>query len=81
MHSSAFEYLKPDEEQLRRMAIVRAAAKDFSETLAREVPDGPDRTYIMRELRSLAMWANVAITRLPDGSPRTFYPPADIPPR
>jgi hypothetical protein len=81
MHPSTFDYLKPTDEQLRRMEIVRAAAKDYYGTLDRELPVGPDRTYIMRELRSLAMWVNVAITRWPDGSPRDYYPQRIIPPR
>jgi hypothetical protein len=27
-------------------------------------------TYILRKLREVGMWANVSITRNPDGSPR-----------
>ena len=34
------------------------------------LPDGPDKTFVIRNHRSNAMWANVAITRLPDGTPR-----------
>jgi hypothetical protein len=34
------------------------------------LPDGPDKTFVIRAHRSNAMWANVAITRLPDGTPR-----------
>jgi hypothetical protein len=34
------------------------------------VPEGPDKTYLMRKLREVAMWANVAVTRQPDGTPR-----------
>ena len=32
--------------------------------------DGPDKTFMLRQLRDCAMWANIAITRNPDGSPR-----------
>lgn len=70
MHSSTFEYLKPTGEQIEKMALVREAAKTFSEVLTTELPDGPDKTYAIRKLRELAMWANVTITRQPDGSPR-----------
>ena len=35
------------------------------------IPDGPDKTYMLRKFREVAMWANIAITRNPDGSPRT----------
>jgi hypothetical protein len=71
MHSSTFEYLKPTDEQLKTMRLVRVASNDFAEILDREIPDGPDKTYLMRKFREVSMWANVAITRQPDGSPRT----------
>ena len=71
MHSTTFEYLKPTDEQIESMAIVREAFAALSEKVLVTVPDGPDRTYLMRKLRECGMWANVAITRLPDGSPRT----------
>jgi len=35
------------------------------------LPDGPDKTFIIRAHRANAMWSNVAITRQADGSPRT----------
>lgn len=70
MHSTTYEYLKPTDEQLAAMARVRAAAKAYSDVLEAELPDGPDKTFTIRNHRSNAMWANVAITRQPDGSPR-----------
>jgi hypothetical protein len=33
------------------------------------LPPEPDKTYVLRQLRDRAMWANVAITRQPDGTP------------
>jgi hypothetical protein len=71
MHPSTFEYLKPTDEQIERMARVRAAAKAYSDVLDAELPEGPDKTFVLRAHRSNAMWVNVAITRLPDGTPRT----------
>lgn len=70
MHPSTYEYLKPTDEQIRQMAIVREAARVYGETLEKILPDGPDKTFIIRAHRSNAMWANIAITRLPDGTPR-----------
>ena len=70
LHPSTYEYLKPTEDQLARMTRVRAAAKAYSDILDAELPDGPDKTFVLRAHRSNAMWANVAITRLPDGTPR-----------
>lgn len=70
MHSSTYEYLKPTHAQIEQMDKVRQAAKIYSEVLEKELPDGPDKTFVIRGHRSNAMWANVAITRLPDGTPR-----------
>jgi hypothetical protein len=70
MHSSTFEYLKPTEDQMKDMARCREAAAKFETALTETVPDGPDKTYLLRKLREVAMWANIAITRQPDGSPR-----------
>jgi hypothetical protein len=70
LHASTFEYLKPTEDQLQVMANVRAEFRMFIKSLDHAIPDGPDKTYLMRQLRTCAMWANVAITRQADGSPR-----------
>lgn len=70
MHPSTYEYLKPTEAQIEQMARVRAAAKAYNDVLDAALPDGPDKTFVIRAHRSNAMWANVAITRLPDGTPR-----------
>lgn len=70
MDNSTFEYLKPTETQIEQMARVREAAKTFNEVLEAELPAGPDKTFAIRNHRTTAMWANVAITRQPDGSPR-----------
>jgi len=71
LHPSTFEYLKPTDAQIDAMAQVRAAAKSYSDVLDQMLPEGPDKTFIMRAHRSNAMWANVSITRLPDGTPRS----------
>lgn len=70
MHPSTYEYLKPTDEQISAMARVREAARVYGEVLAKELPDGPDKTFVIRNHRSNAMWVNVAITRHPDGTPR-----------
>lgn len=71
MHESTYEYLKPTDDQLEAMAKVRSAAKAYGDALEALLPDGPDKTFVIRAHRSNAMWANVAITRQPDGSPRS----------
>jgi hypothetical protein len=70
MHSTTFEYLKPTDKQVSDMAKVRQAARDYCDILEKYLPDGPDKTFVIRAHRSNAMWANVAITRHPDGTPR-----------
>lgn len=70
MHPSTYEYLKPTLEQMDKMSRLREAARIFGEVLEKELPDGPDKTFTIRGHRSNCMWANVAITRLPDGTPR-----------
>lgn len=70
MHASTYEYLKPTDDQMEGMALLRQAAKAYGEALETLLPEGPDKTYVIRAHRSNAMWANVAITRLPDGTPR-----------
>jgi hypothetical protein len=70
LHPSTFEYLKPTDAQLDAMAQVRAAAKAYADVLDQVLPEGPDKTFVMRNHRSNTMWANVCITRMPDGTPR-----------
>jgi hypothetical protein len=70
MHASTFEYLKPTDAQLTTMEALRKAAKDYHDVLVALLPDGPDKTATIRNHRTTAMWANVAVTRHADGSPR-----------
>lgn len=70
LHESTFEYLKPTDAQIKSMAKLRAAAKTYADVLDAELPDGPDKTFVMRAHRSNAMWVNVALTRQADGTPR-----------
>lgn len=70
LHSSTFNYLLPNENQKDKMAVVRAAAKQFYDVLDTYLPEGPDKTSVIRELRTLIMWAMVTIMRNADGAPR-----------
>lgn len=71
LHESAFGYLNPTDQQKEDMTACREAAANYADVLENLVPDGPDKTYLLRKLREVAMWANIAITRQPDGAPRT----------
>lgn len=70
MHPSTYDYLKPTDEQLELMAKHREAARVYGEALDALLPDGADKTYVIRKHRENAMWANVSITRESDGTPR-----------
>ena len=71
MHPSTFNYLKPTDEQFATMEHLRLRFQQFADDISPMIPDGPDKTYLLRQLRDVAMWANTAVTRQPDGSPRT----------
>lgn len=70
LHPSTFEYLKPTDAQIDHMAKARAATADYAAALEEILPDGPDKTYALRKVREIGMWANVSITREADGTPR-----------
>ncbi len=70
LHHTTFEFLKPTDDQINSMSRVRAAAKAYADVLDHELPEGPDKTFVLRAHRSNAMWANVSITRSADGTPR-----------
>lgn len=70
LHPSTFGYLNPTEQQKATMEGARNAAALYAQYLQQALPEGPDKTYVLRKLREVAMWANVAITRETDGSPR-----------
>lgn len=70
LHHSTYEYLKPSDAQLHTMATLRDAARRYSDLLEALLPDGPDKTFVLRAHRQNAMWVNVAVTRLADGTPR-----------
>jgi methylmalonyl-CoA mutase N-terminal domain/subunit len=55
---------------MEKMVKVRAAAKAYADVLDEFLPEGPDKTHTLRLHRTTAMWANVALTRQPDGSPK-----------
>jgi hypothetical protein len=69
-HPSTYDYLLPTADQIEAMARVRKAAKVFADVLDAELPEGPDKTFTLRNHRTTTMWSNVAITRQADGTPR-----------
>lgn len=70
MHHTTFQYLEPSERQKDRMQEIRNAAQTYMEAVMERVPPGDDKEHVIRLIRSSAMWANIAITRYADGTPR-----------
>ena len=70
MHLSTYEYLITTDDQMAKIVRMRAAAKAYHDALEHELQDGADKTFIIRNHRTNAMWVNIAITRLTDGTPR-----------
>jgi hypothetical protein len=70
LHNDAFLYLKPTEQQTQDMDFVREAYTNLAKVLQANLPDGPDKTYVLRLIRTAAMWSHTAITRHQDGAPR-----------
>ena len=71
LHPSTFEYLKPTDGQKDIMNHLRKLSADYANAIDKALDEGPDKTYILRRIRETAMWINVSVTRLPDGTPRT----------
>ncbi len=71
LHPSTFEYLKPTAEQIDNMSALRSASAHYARMVDDLLPDGADKTYILRRIRETAMWINVAVTREADGTPRS----------
>jgi hypothetical protein len=71
LHKETFNYLKPTDAQMLTMMEARMEASRYADFLDALLPDSPDKTYLLRKLREVAMWVNIALTRNPDGSPRT----------
>ena len=72
LHQSTFDYLKPTDGQVDVMNHLRKVTAEYAATIDQALDDGPDKTYILRRIRETAMWINVALTRLPDGTPRSL---------
>jgi len=70
MHPRTFDRVDPTPDQQEQLRRLRVAAEVYANTLDEVLPEGPDKTFTMRQLRTVAMWANVAVTRQADGSPR-----------
>ena len=70
MHHTTFQYLEPSDRQKGRMQEIRDAAQTYMERVMDLVPPGDDKEHVIRLIRGSAMWANVAITRYADGTPR-----------
>jgi len=71
LHASTFDYLNPTDAQKATMNDLRQRASVYAQAVDAALPDGPDKTFLLRQFREVAMWVNIAVTRNADGSPRT----------
>ena len=71
LHQSTFDYLNPTDAQKATMNDLRQRASVYAQAVDAALTDGPDKTYLLRKFREVAMWVNIAVTRNADGSPRT----------
>lgn len=69
-HPQTFEYVTPAGDEEQNLSKLNAATKTFAETLDGLLPDGPDKTYALRTLRTVHSWAAMTIMRDPTGKPR-----------
>jgi hypothetical protein len=69
LHYSTFQYIRPTDAQMALMEEARREAKAYAEFLEMKLPSGPDKTYLLRKLREVAMWVNITITRDANGKP------------
>ena len=54
------QHAAPTPKQLEAMTRLRQAAVVYGMALVELLPDGPDKTWVIRNHRTTAMWANVA---------------------
>ena len=70
LHPETFDFLAPTEAQIETMAKLRAAFSNLAHEVDDTVRPGEDKQYILRLIRTAAVWTNIAITRDSDGAPR-----------
>lgn len=70
MNPTTFEYLKPTDSQMETMQKMRLAFAKLAQEVDDTIRPGEDKDYVIRLIRDAGMWANVAITREADGTPR-----------
>ena len=58
---ATFDYHKPNDGQVERIATIRRAAKAFVTVIWMNAPDGADRTVAVRKAHEAMMTANKAI--------------------
>jgi hypothetical protein len=71
MHAETFNPVTVTPAQAEKHKRLSAAAWAYLDAIEADVPEGPDRTFILRNHRTTALWAAEAVMKLPDGTPRT----------
>ena len=58
---NVFTYHPPTPNQIPKYDEIRKAAKIFAKVIQDQVPEGPDKSVVMRKLREAVMTANAAV--------------------
>jgi hypothetical protein len=70
LHKDTFAYHQPTAWQIDQMDRCRKGFAELAVLLEEVLPPGADKTFVLRSLRTVAMWSNVCLTRGTDGEPR-----------
>lgn len=56
-----FVYVKPTEESVYRITVVREACETLAHVIEEEIKDSAEKTLALRKLEECSMWCNKAI--------------------
>lgn len=58
-----FDYHAPDEQRSQHHAVVRRYIGDLAVLLARDLPEGREKSLVLTHLEEAMFWSNAAIAR------------------
>ncbi len=64
MSKHPFEYHKPTDDEITRMALINESMRNVYDLILDLVPGNAERTLAIRKLQEARMWVNAAILEL-----------------